>query len=118
MPSPPDGKRPPDGEIAKNKAFMLILVSYDVNTSTPEGRRRLRRVAKECLNWGIRVQNSVFECSLDWSQWIGLKGRLEKICDKSLDSLRFYNLGNRYQGKVVHYGAKPAIDPVNDTLLV
>ena len=97
---------------------MLMLVSYDVNTTSDAGRRRLRRIAKVCEDWGIRVQNSVFECSIDWSQWLALKGRLEAICDPEVDSLRYYNLGNNYQNKVVHYGAKPTVDPVADTLLV
>ena len=97
---------------------MLMLVSYDVNTTRDAGRRRLRRIAKVCEDWGIRVQNSVFECSIDWSQWLALKGRLEAICDPEVDSLRYYNLGNNYQNKVVHYGAKPTVDPVADTLLV
>ena len=97
---------------------MLMLVSYDVNTMDAAGRRRLRRIAKECEDWGIRVQNSVFECSVDWTQWLALKGRLESICDREVDSLRYYNLGNNYQGKVIHYGAKTTVDPVTDTLVV
>ena len=97
---------------------MLMLVSYDVNTANAAGRRRLRRIAKVCEDWGIRVQNSVFECSVDWSQWISLKARLEAICDPAVDSLRYYNLGNSYKEKVVHYGARPTIDPVSDTLIV
>ena len=97
---------------------MLMLVSYDVNTEDAAGRRRLRRIAKVCEDWGIRVQNSVFECSVDWAQWLALKAKLEEICDPDVDSLRYYNLGNNYQGKVVHYGAKPTVDPVADTLLV
>ena len=97
---------------------MLMLVSYDVNTMNAAGRSRLRRIAKLCENWGIRVQNSVFECSVDWTQWLALKSRLESICDPDVDSLRYYNLGNNYKEKVVHYGAKPTVDPVADTLLV
>lgn len=97
---------------------MLMLVSYDVNTEDAAGRRRLRRIAKVCEDWGIRVQNSVFECSIDWTQWLTLKAKLEEICDPDVDSLRYYNLGNNYQGKVVHYGAKPTVDPVAGTLLV
>lgn len=97
---------------------MLMLVSYDVNTVNAAGRRRLRRIAKVCENWGVRVQNSVFECTVDWSQWIALKARLESICDSELDSLRYYNLGNNYKEKVVHYGAKPTVDPVADALIV
>ena len=97
---------------------MLMLVSYDVNTMTAAGKRRLRRVAKLCESWGIRVQNSVFECYVDWTQWIALKGKLEAICDSDLDSLRYYNMGNDYKGKAVHYGAKPTVDPIQDTMLV
>lgn len=97
---------------------MLMLVSYDVCTLTAAGRRRLRRIADACENRGIRVQNSVFECNLDWAQWLELKAKLEGICDPELDSLRYYNLGNNYKDKVVHYGAKPTIDPASDTLLI
>lgn len=97
---------------------MLMLVSYDVNTVNVAGRRRLRRIAKLCESWGIRVQNSVFECYVDWAQWTALKAKLETICDPDLDSLRYYNMGNNYEGKVVHYGAKQTVDPNVDTLLV
>jgi CRISPR-associated protein Cas2 len=97
---------------------MLMLVSYDVNTTTAAGRRRLRRIAKACEDWGIRVQNSVFECTLDWSQWLALKAKLEFICEPESDSLRYYNLGNNYKEKVVHYGAKETIDPMQDMLIV
>lgn len=97
---------------------MLMIVSYDVNTVDASGRRRLRRVAKACLDWGIRVQNSVFECYLDWTQWIVLKAKLESICDPAVDSLRYYNMGNNYKGKVLHFGAKTTVDPVSDALLV
>ncbi|MBR3222828.1 MAG: CRISPR-associated endonuclease Cas2 [Kiritimatiellae bacterium] len=96
---------------------MLMLVSYDVNTVNAPGRRRLRRIAKACEDFGIRVQNSVFECYVDWTQWIALKGKLESICDPKLDSLRYYNMGNNYEGKVVHYGAKETVDPSVDVLL-
>lgn len=97
---------------------MLMLVSYDVCTLTAAGRRRLRRIADACEDRGICVQNSVFECNLDWTQWLELKAKLEGICDPELDSLRYYNLGNNYKDKVVHYGAKPTVDPVADTLLI
>ena len=97
---------------------MLMIVSYDVCTVNAAGRRRLRRIAAACEDWGIRVQNSVFECNLDWAQWLELKAKLERICDPELDSLRYYNLGNNYHESVVHYGAKPTIDPLRDTLLV
>ena len=97
---------------------MLMLISYDVSTVNTAGRRRLRRIAKECSNWGVRVQNSVFECHVDWSQWLALKASLEAICDPDTDSLRYYNLGNKYEGKVIHYGAKPTVDPSVDALVV
>ena len=97
---------------------MLMLVSYDVNTVNAAGRRRLRRIAKVCEDWGVRVQNSVFECTVDWSQWLGLKAQLEAICEPTVDSLRYYNLGNNYKEKVIHYGAKPTIDPAADPLIV
>lgn len=89
---------------------MLILVTYDVNTETPEGRSRLRRVAKKCISYGTRVQNSVFECNIDNAQYHQLKADLESIIDTDVDSLRFYNLGNNYQNKTVHIGCKPSFD--------
>ena len=97
---------------------MLMLVSYDVNTINPSGKRRLRRIAKICEDWGVRVQNSVFECYVDWSQWLKLKQQIESICDPDVDSLRYYNMGNNYEGKVVHYGAKQTVNPDKDTLLI
>lgn len=97
---------------------MLMLVSYDVSTVSAAGRRRLRRIAKACEDWGVRVQNSVFECNMDWSQWIVLRAKLESICDPEVDSLRYYNLGNQYGNRVVHFGAKPTIDPMRDNLIV
>ena len=89
---------------------MLVLVSYDVSTVTAAGRQRLRRIAKACQNWGIRVQNSVFECNVDAAQWVKLKATLESIFDPSADSLRYYNLGNHYNTRIEHVGAKPALD--------
>ncbi|MGN0853434.1 MAG: CRISPR-associated endonuclease Cas2 [Kiritimatiellia bacterium] len=97
---------------------MLMLVSYDVSTVNPAGRRRLRRVAKACEDWGIRVQNSVFECNLDWGQWVTLKAKLESICDPDSDSLRYYNLGNNYRERVVHFGAKKVPDLGHDALVI
>ncbi len=90
---------------------MLVLITYDVNTGDASGRKRLRQVAKQCVNYGQRVQNSVFECLLDAAQFKMVKNKLMKIVDKEKDSLRFYNLGNSYQTKVEHYGAKPSYDP-------
>ena len=95
---------------------MLVLVSYDVSTTTLEGRRRLRQVAKACKDYGIRVQNSVFECNVDPAQWAILKNRLQGICDPKADSLRYYYLGRNYHRRVEHFGAKPAVD-VEDVLL-
>ena len=85
---------------------MLGLITYDVSTQDGAGKRRLRKVAKEGVNYGQRVQNSVFECILDASQALLLKDKLLSIIDETQDSLRFYNLGNNYETKVEHYGAK------------
>ncbi|MDR0531249.1 MAG: CRISPR-associated endonuclease Cas2 [Oscillospiraceae bacterium] len=88
---------------------MLVLVTYDVNTETPAGRRRLTKVAKACEAHGQRVQNSVFECVLDAAQLRLLQHALEQLIDPEKDSLRFYNLGNKHEGKVVHLGIKPSV---------
>ncbi len=96
---------------------MLVLVSYDVSTIDLAGRRRLRHVAKACLNAGIRVQNSVFECNVDPAQWTALRARLLELFSPDRDSLRFYFLGDNYQRRIEHQGAKPAVD-VEDTLIV
>ncbi len=89
---------------------MLVLITYDVNTEGAEGRARLRKVAKQCVSYGQRVQNSVFECILDESQCKLLKTRLLKLIDVERDSLRFYYLGNNYKNKVEHYGTKSVPD--------
>ena len=89
---------------------MLILITYDVNTETSAGRSRLRKVAKQCVNYGQRVQNSLFECQVDAVKYREIKAVLEKIVDKDTDSLRFYNLGDKYKNKVEHIGAKPSFD--------
>lgn len=86
---------------------MLVLVTYDVNTETKEGRKRLRNVAKACVNHGQRVQNSVFECLLDAAQYAVFKAVLTNLIDIKTDSLRFYQLGNNYQKKVEHVGVHP-----------
>ena len=83
---------------------MLVLITYDVNTETAAGRTRLRKVAKQCVNYGRRVQNSVFECLLDQAQSLLLKEKLSEIIDNEVDSLRFYYLGNNYETKVEHIG--------------
>ena len=89
---------------------MMVLITYDVNTETENGKRRLRKVAKQCMNYGQRVQNSVFECKLDNTQLVQVKNILEGIIDKKKDSLRFYVLGNNYKDKVIHIGAKETYD--------
>ena len=90
---------------------MLVLITYDVNTEDAGGRKRLRKVASECRDYGQRVQNSVFECVLDAAQYRMVKHRLERLIDPEKDSLRFYNLGNNYQSRVEHVGAKPTYAP-------
>ena len=89
---------------------MLMLVTYDVSTETAEGRRRLRRVARACLDFGQRVQNSVFECEVDPAQWASLRARLIGEVDISKDNLRFYRLGADGRRRVEHIGAKPTPD--------
>lgn len=95
---------------------MLLLITYDVNTQDKEGRKRLRKVAKQCVNYGIRVQNSVFECVVDAAQCRELKNKLSNEIDAEKDSLRFYYLGDKYKTKVEHIGAKETIN-VNEPLI-
>ncbi|MGA1860606.1 CRISPR-associated endonuclease Cas2 [Azospirillum sp. 11R-A] len=89
---------------------MLMLITYDVNTQDAAGRRRLRRVAKACRDFGQRVQFSVFECEVDPAQWTALRARLLGEIDQSTDSLRFYHLGANASRRIEHVGAKPALD--------
>ncbi|MXN67126.1 CRISPR-associated endonuclease Cas2 [Stappia sp. GBMRC 2046] len=96
---------------------MLVLVTYDVSTSTPGGAGRLRGVAKACRDFGQRVQYSVFEIEVEPAQWTKLKARLEGIIDADTDSLRYYYLGSNWQRRVEHVGAKPAAD-LGGTLIV
>lgn len=96
---------------------MLVLITYDVNTETAAGKARLRRVAKQCVNYGRRVQNSVFECILDNAKCIQLKAILTDIIDEKVDSLRFYYLGNNYKPKVEHVGVDNGI-PVDQVLIL
>ena len=91
---------------------MLVVISYDVNTEDASGRKRLRKVSKECQNYGQRVQNSVFECLVDATQYKILEASLLRIIDKDKDSLRFYNLGNNYKTRVNHVGIKMGYDPL------
>ena len=90
---------------------MLVLVSYDVNTEDAAGRRRLRRIARHCQNWGQRVQFSVFECAVDPAQSKNLRAALLNEMDQDKDSLRFYFLGSSWRGKIEHWGVKPGYDP-------
>ena len=96
---------------------MLIVITYDVNTETSQGRKRLRKVAKACEDYGLRVQNSVFECEADAGQLLKIKNRLIGLIDMETDSLRFYLLGNDRRKRVEHYGAKPSFD-VTDPLII
>lgn len=96
---------------------MQLLISYDVSTSSEGGTRRLRRVAKICLDFGQRVQNSVFECKVDYSQYVMMKQKLLNEIDLEKDSIRFYNLGKEWDSRVEHYGVKPSLNP-NGSLIV
>ena len=89
---------------------MFVLVTYDVATTTREGRKRLRQVAKVCVGFGQRVQNSVFECQIDPTQWARLKLRLLDLYEEKEDSLRFYFLGSNWRHRVEHHGTKPSVD--------
>lgn len=90
---------------------MLVIITYDVNTETAAGRKRLRQIAKQCVNYGQRVQNSVFECLLDAAQCRMLQNKLCSIIDPDTDSLRFYYLGNKYDNKIEHFGCKKSYSP-------
>jgi len=90
---------------------MMVLITYDVSVTSDSGKKRLRRVAKQCVNHGQRVQNSVFECLLDPTQFAELRHRLESIINHETDSLRYYFLGNNWKNRVEHVGAKEGYDP-------
>lgn len=90
---------------------MMVLITYDVNTTDNAGQKRLRKVAKKCVDHGQRVQNSVFECLLEPAQFTKLKNELESIIDKDKDSLRYYFLGSNWKRRVEHVGAKETYDP-------
>ncbi len=96
---------------------MLVLITYDVSTITPEGQKRLRLIAKECINYGQRVQNSVFECLITPADFVKLKSKLESIADKKTDSIRYYYLGSNWKRRVEHYGAKVPYDPEGAIIL-
>lgn len=96
---------------------MYVLITYDVSTTTAAGKSRLRRTAKTCLDYGQRVQNSVFECKVDPAQLVDFRAKLLKIIDPETDSIRFYHLGSNWHHKVEHYGANAGYD-VDGTLVV
>ncbi len=89
---------------------MMVLVTYDVNTESPAGQKRLRKVAKACQNYGQRVQHSVFECVIDPARLKMLQATLEGLIDKEKDSLRYYYLGDEWRKRVEHVGTKPGLD--------
>ena len=96
---------------------MMVLITYDVSTEDSGGRRRLRQIAKQCVNYGQRVQNSVFECLVDPTQLKQLQHRLCTIMDNEKDSLRFYYLGDKYKSKIEHFGARPGYDIEGELIL-
>jgi CRISPR-associated protein Cas2 len=96
---------------------MMVLISYDVCTTDKDGAKRLRKIAKECVNYGQRVQNSVFEIFVDYSTFLKLRDRLLKIIDESQDSLRIYYLGNHYKEKIEHFGTKDTYNPESDVII-
>ena len=96
---------------------MLVLITYDVNTEDAAGQKRLRKIAKQCINYGQRVQNSVFECLLDEAQYRVLQAKLLSIMDPEKDSLRFYNLGKQYEKRIEHFGCKQSYLPEEPLIL-
>lgn len=96
---------------------MLYLIGYDINTTTKQGAKRLNAVAKACCNYGQRVQNSLFECNLDESNYLKLKQELLKMIDSKEDSIRIYHLGKKYTKKIEHYGIKESLD-IEDILIL
>ena len=96
---------------------MMVLITYDVETITPSGEKRLRRVAKECQNYGQRVQNSVFECVLTEAQFVVLKNKIRGIIDEEKDSVRFYFLGNNWNRKIEDIGKKTSYDVTAELII-
>lgn len=97
---------------------MMMLITYDISLDDPAGPARLRRIAKHCQDYGVRVQYSVFECDITPDQWVTLKAKLLKTYNPETDSLRFYHLGSKWRRKVEHHGAKQAIDIFKDPLIL
>lgn len=96
---------------------MLVLITYDVNTEDAAGQKRLRKIAKQCINYGQRVQNSVFECLLNEAQYRVLQAKLLSIMDPEKDSLRFYNLGKQYEKRIEHFGCRQSYLPEEPLIL-
>ena len=96
---------------------MMVLITYDVDTTTKAGKKRLRKVAKACVDYGQRVQNSVFECSISEAQFVVLKGKLEEIINDTTDSIRFYYLGNNWHHRVDRIGKETSYDPTEALIL-
>ncbi len=97
---------------------MLMLITYDVSLTDGTGQKRLRQISKTCLDYGMRVQYSVFECEITPAQWVELKGALMDIYDPDVDSLRFYHLGANWKRRVEHHGAKETLDILRDSLIL
>jgi CRISPR-associated protein Cas2 len=97
---------------------MMMLITYDVSLTSDVGSKRLRHISKTCLDYGIRVQYSVFECEVTPAQWVELKAALLDLFDPETDSLRFYHLGAKWKRKVEHHGAKATLDIFRDTLIL
>ncbi|SHH66364.1 CRISPR-associated protein, Cas2 family [Clostridium collagenovorans DSM 3089] len=97
---------------------MMVLVTYDVNTESEGGKRRLRKVAKECINYGQRVQNSVFECLVDPAQFVALRNSLEHIINEEKDSLRFYILGSNWERRLETVGKNNTYHPIDDVIII
>jgi CRISPR-associated protein Cas2 len=97
---------------------MMVLITYDISLDDKGGARRLRNIAKACLDYGMRVQYSVFECEVTPDQWVRLKSQLLAIYDSRVDSLRFYLLGSKFKNKIEHCGAKTVPDIFRDPLIV
>jgi CRISPR-associated protein Cas2 len=97
---------------------MLVLITYDVNTETAEGKKRLYKVAKVCVDYGQRVQYSVFECVVNPAQYVQLKNTLSKIIDEGRDSIRFYLLGKNWTRRIEHIGKQEAYHPTDDLFIV
>jgi CRISPR-associated protein Cas2 len=96
---------------------MMVLITYDVETVTGSGKKRLRKVAKQCVNYGRRVQNSVFECLVEPTQFTELRHRLESIIDIEKDSIRYYFLGNQWKNRVEHAGIETSYDPESELII-